>query len=73
MSKQTATALIFEKFNLLSDADFKSWMLNYHDVLKRLDRLQIEEAYNQACLDAFRDDNKYGKDYYNETFGETKN
>jgi hypothetical protein len=73
MSKQTAVDLIFEKFNLLSDADFKSWMLNNHDELKHLERLQIEETYNQACLDAFRDDNKYGRDYYNETYAENKN
>jgi hypothetical protein len=38
-----------------------------------MERLQIEETYNQACLDAFRDDNKYGRDYYNETYGQTKN
>ena len=73
MNKQTAVDLIFEKFNLLFDADFKSWMLNNHDELKQLERLQIEETYNQACLDAFRDDNKYGRDYYNETYGQTKN
>ena len=67
--KQTAVDLIFENFNLLSDADFKIWMLNNHDKLKQLERLQIEETYNQACLDAFRDVNKYGSDYYNENYG----
>jgi hypothetical protein len=36
---------------------------------KQMEKEQIEETYNQACLDAFIDDNKYGKDYYNETYG----
>lgn len=42
--KQTAVDLIFENFNLLSDADFKSWMLNNHDKLKQLEKEQIIEA-----------------------------
>jgi hypothetical protein len=44
MKKQTAVKLIFEKFNLLSDADFKSWMLNNQDVLEATERQQIIDA-----------------------------
>jgi hypothetical protein len=38
--KQTAVKTIFEKFNLMSDADFKSWMLNNHDELERMEKEQ---------------------------------
>ena len=44
--KQTAVALIFEKFNLLSDNDFKSWMLNNYDELFEMEKEQIEDFFN---------------------------
>ncbi len=48
--------------------------LNYiFQQAEAMHKKEIEETYNQACLDAFRDDNKYGRDYYNETYGGTKN
>jgi hypothetical protein len=41
--KQTAVSLIFEKFNLLSDFDFKSWMLNNYDKLFEMEKEQLEK------------------------------
>jgi hypothetical protein len=41
--KQTAVSLIFEKFNLLSDFDFKSWMLNNYDELFEMEKEQLEK------------------------------
>jgi len=67
MNKQTAVDLLVSILNkegfapVLTDEEIQQ--------AKQLERLQIEETYNQACLDAFRDDNKYGRDYYNETYG----
>jgi hypothetical protein len=47
--------------------------LNYiFQQAEAMHKKEIEETYNQACLDAFRDDNKYGRDYYNETYGGTQ-
>ena len=37
MSKQTAVKLILEKFSLLSDGDFKYWMINNYDELIEMD------------------------------------
>jgi hypothetical protein len=67
MSKQTAVKLILAKFNLLSDNDFKSWMLNYHDELIQMEREQIVEAYyyDPNC-DEIKDD---GELYYKQTYG----
>ena len=63
---KTAVALILEKFNLLSDKDFKSWMLNNHDELFEMEKEQIENAWNDGkfessgCIEA--------EQWYNETF-----
>jgi hypothetical protein len=38
--KQTAVDLIFESFNLLSDKDFKTWMLHTYDYLKKMEKQQ---------------------------------
>ena len=43
--KQTTVTLIFEKFNLLSDRDFKSWMLNNYDELFEMEKKQIKKAW----------------------------
>jgi hypothetical protein len=63
---KTAVALIFEKFNLLSDKDFKSWMLNNHDELFEMEKEQIIDAYDRGHneYDIYRN----GQNYYNETF-----
>lgn len=61
MSKQTVVDVIFDNFNLLSDAEFKSWMLNKYDELKAMEKEQHLESYrvgntftNSASLD-FKD------------------
>ena len=67
MSKQTAVDLLVSILNkdgftpVLTDEEIQQ--------ARQMEKEQIEETYNQACLDAFIDDNKYGKDYYNETYG----
>lgn len=67
MSKQTAVDLLVSILNkdgftpVLTDEEIQQ--------AYQMEKEQIEETYNQACLDAFRDDNKYGRDYYNETYG----
>ena len=48
MSKETAVQLILDKFSLLSDGDFKSWILNHHDELIEMEREQIEDAFKQG-------------------------
>jgi hypothetical protein len=60
---KTAVALIFEKFNLLSDKDFKSWMLNNHDELFEMEKEQIINACKQ-CSYSYEE----AEQYYNETF-----
>jgi len=50
MSNKTAVQLILDKFNLLSDNDFKSWMLNYHDELIQMERERIIHANTQGRL-----------------------
>jgi hypothetical protein len=81
MSKQTAVQWLEERDNVLTmkflekkitQREFVVQKSKLIEQVKQMERLQIEETYNQACLDAFRDDNKYGSDYYNETYGETK-
>ena len=71
--KQTAVALIFEKFNLLSDKDFKSWMLNNYDELFEMEKEQILESYKHGQNNGYmyRDGNSNiirAYQYYNETF-----
>jgi hypothetical protein len=63
---KTAVALIFEKFNLLSDKDFKSWMLNNYDELFEMEKEQIINAYDRGHneYDIYRN----GQNYYKETF-----
>ena len=41
---KTTVALIFEKFNLLSDKDFKSWMLNNYDELFEMEKSQHDNT-----------------------------
>jgi len=44
MSKQTAVQLILDKFSLLSDGDFKYWMINNYDELIEMEQAQIEDV-----------------------------
>ena len=54
---------VYENFNLMSDADFKSWMLNT-DLLEKEKEVMCEFAddYQRNCFQ------KSSDDYYNETF-----
>jgi len=69
--KQTAVKLIIDKFNLLSDSDFKSWMLNHHDELIQMEREQIKEAYIAGDQGYYilEEIKEFAKDYYVETYG----
>ena len=69
MAKQTTVDLIFEKFNTLSDADFKSWMLNNHDELKRMEKKQMIN-FCQIWEDGSIEDTK--TDLYNAIYGGDK-
>jgi len=73
MSNKTAVQLILDKFNLLSDNDFKSWMLNYHDELIQMEREQIEDAHEIGYINGGNSKKVNGEQYYKETYGETKN
>ena len=69
--KQTAVDLIFESFNLLSDKDFKTWMLHTYDYLKKMEKQQIINAYGQGvAVEAMKllDVSKDAEQYYNEFY-----
>ena len=69
--KQTAVDLIFESFNLLSDKDFKTWMLHTYDYLKKMEKQQIINAYGQGvAVEAMQllDVSKDAEQYYNEFY-----
>ncbi len=79
MSKQTVVDLIFDNFNLLSDAEFKSWMLNKYDELKAVEKEQIIKAFKEGLKSPYHQDytlvtqvgqeeTKSGQ-YYNQTYG----
>jgi len=72
MSKQTAVKTIFEKFNLMSDADFKSWMLNNHDELETMEKEQIIDAAYEFMGTNFDPNKGRAELYYNETYGGDK-
>jgi hypothetical protein len=66
--RQTAIFTIIEKFNILSDNEFKTWFLNSMEKLEAMEKVQIIEAHMNAqpfngtmFLNA--------QDYYNETYG----
>ena len=73
--KQTTVALIFEKFNLLSDKDFKSWMLNNYDELFEMEKQQIIDAHGDKQKTKSNPDSIVtygytftGEMYYDKTF-----
>lgn len=69
--KQTAVDLIFESFNLLSDKDFKTWMVHTYDYLKKMEKQQIINAYGQGvAVEAMKllDVSKDAEQYYNEFY-----
>ena len=52
---------VYENFNFLSDADFKSWMLN-------TDLLKIERERMYDFTEGWSNSGLTIEDYYNETF-----
>ena len=54
---------VYENFNLMSDADFKAWMLNT-DLLEK-ERNQIIEAYEVSHISMMTAD-----EYFHETFNQ---
>lgn len=74
MSKQSSVDFILNAFNLLSDSDFKSWMLNNYDVIKAMHKEEIEEAhYDGSIIRLLKPDDdmlKQSEQYYKETFGD---
>ena len=59
---------VYENFNLMSDADFKSWMLNTDLLEKEKDVMcEFADDYQRNCFQ------KSADDYYNETFNTKEN
>lgn len=65
MKKQSSVDFIFNAFNILSDSDFKAWMLNNYDIIKAMHKQEIKEAWYNSLTKA---DYLSGNEYYNETF-----
>ena len=59
---------VYENFNLMSDADFKAWMLNT-DLLEKEEKVMCEFAddYQRNCFQ------KSADDYFKETFNTKEN
>ncbi len=73
MSKQSSVDFILNAFNLLSDSDFKAWMLNNYDEVKAMHKEEIEEAHYDGSIITLLKPNddmlKQSEQYYKETFG----
>jgi hypothetical protein len=67
--KQSSIEFIFNAFNLLSDSDFKAWMLNNHDDIKAMHKEEIMESWKHGNLPTFLGRVLTAQQYYNETFG----
>lgn len=66
--KQSSIDLILNAFNLLSDSDFKAWMLNNYDVIKAMHKEEIKDAVN-SCGYIGGATEEETEQYYNETYG----
>ena len=59
---------VYENFNLMSDADFKAWMLNT-DLLEKEKALLIKTHGNKKVYDSQIDPTIVtGEEWYNKTF-----
>lgn len=70
---KTEVERIFEQFNLLSNEDFKSWMLNNQDNLIEAEKNNFCNAFNAGERNDFYTANKgdyffRAEDYYNKYF-----
>ena len=70
-AEQSCIELIFENHNLLSDADFTSWMLNNYEELKSQHKMEIMGAYEIGLEDSEteRYAPKASLDFYNQFYG----
>ena len=70
--KQSSVDFIYNAFNLLSDADFKAWMLNNHDVIEAMHKDEMRDLYLSHVTKAERLRvlfEKQFEEYYTNTFG----
>ena len=74
MSKQSSVDLIFNAFNLKSDLDFKAWMLNTQDAIKKMHKEEHGRTWDKS-IENFeaRGRNEVRAivdfdEYYNQTF-----
>lgn len=69
--EQTSIELIFEQHNLLSNADFTSWMLNNYEELKSQHKMEVMGAYECGLEDS--ETERYAPrasmNFYKETYG----
>ena len=70
-AEQSVIELIFEQHNLLSDADFTSWMLNNYEELKSQHKMEVMGAYECGLEDSEteRYAPKASLDFYNQFYG----
>jgi hypothetical protein len=70
-AEQSVVELIFEQHNLLSDADFTSWMLNNYEELKSQHKMEVMGAYECGLEDSEteRYAPKASLDFYNQFYG----
>ena len=70
-AEQSCIELINEQHNLLSNADFTSWMLNNYEELKSQHKMEIMGAYEIGQADAY--DSGFSEAgalaFYNEFYG----
>jgi hypothetical protein len=66
MSNQSSVDFILNAFNLLSDSDFKAWMLNNYDDIKAMHKEEITDAYIDGH--STWGEGRNAEQYYNETF-----
>ena len=71
MSKQSSVDFILNAFNLLSDSDFKAWMLNNYDEVKAMHKEEITSAHlcGQNSNEDI-EDQQTEIEYYNAIFGD---
>ena len=68
--KQTSVNIIIEKFNLLSDYDFKIWFLNSIDKLEALEKEQIIDAHLIGLVYPLEiEATKQAEQYYTSIYG----
>lgn len=65
MSKQTVVQKILEQMNLLSNSEFRFWMLYNSDELLSMEKEQIIDAYGSDRIPCSKQD---CVNYYNEIF-----